>query len=667
MSSVIAFVPRSDLTAQHNVAAFVKLCREQLTALGANLEFDKDIWDLTAYLQSKADRTSKRLYFSRFGSERGSMEDPLGRAFSDFAKSYIRYTYAVRPTIALGRRLLALQALESALTKTQGETDPTRITAQTLNVAAQLVVDRFGPDASYQTGREMKNLVDFMRRKRMLAVPITWKNPISKPPHTTRIGPDFEARRDKRLPDVEALRAITSIFRLSNVMSDVLVSSTCAVLCSAPDRISEVLLLPEVCDVTKKDSTTGKTLHGLRWFPAKGGPPQVKWPASVMSDTMREAVGNIRHYTNQAREVARWYELNPKKLYLPADLEHLRGAPELTMSQVHQIVFETEDPDGILGGNWCREKKLKLTKFGGRVYIPFQLVESALLAMLPADFPIADKDTGLKYSEMLFLVQRNALHAQRGTYRSVVEPVVYQNIVKRLSGDTVSNIFARFGYFKADGTPLSVGTHQFRHYLNTLAQAGGMSQEDIAYWSGRKSEIQNDNYDGVSGNDLLELAEAATSSSAPKSTAVATRTFALIPRSAWKELGIEAGHTTEFGYCLHDFSMLPCQLHLDCLNCDEQVCVKGDLIREENIRRQRAETESLLKTAESAYGEGEAGSNRWVDHQKKTLTHLNELCNLLDDPKIEVGAAIRLSRIIPPTKLQQSADKIRIAGSPKTR
>ena len=73
MSSVITFVPRSDLTAQQNVAAFVELCRERLTTFGANLEFDKDVWDLTDYLQSKADRSSKRMYFSRFGSAKGSI------------------------------------------------------------------------------------------------------------------------------------------------------------------------------------------------------------------------------------------------------------------------------------------------------------------------------------------------------------------------------------------------------------------------------------------------------------------------------------------------------------------------------------------------------------------------------------------------------------------
>jgi hypothetical protein len=456
---------------------------------------------------------------------------------------------------------------------------------------------------------------------------------------------------------------VAAIFRQATEASDVLVSSTCAVLCSAPDRISEILLLPEVCKVTQINSSTGQMTYGLRWFPAKGGPPQVKWAATVMAYVLKEAVTKIRAQTARARELAKWYERNPRRLYLPDHLEHLRGAPSLTMAEVHQIVFDTEEPDGLLGGTWCRQHKLKLQKSDGRAHLSFEALEEFLLSLLPDGFPLADVTTGMKYSEMLFVVQRNALHAQRGTYRSVFETVDYQNIIRRLSGDTVSNIFARFGYFNADGSPISIGTHQFRHYLNTLAQAGGMGQIDIAFWSGRKSVMQNDAYDHVSGNDLLALADAATGKSDSTSTAIVTRTFSLITRAEWKNLGVEAGHTTEFGYCLHDFSMLPCQLHLDCINCDEQVCVKGDQVREANIRRQLSETRSLLEAAEAAYGEGAAGSNRWVEHQRTTLARLEALCSLLDDREIPVGAAIKLFGINPPSKLQQSADRIRISRS----
>ncbi len=37
-----------------------------------------------------------------------------------------------------------------------------------------------------------------------------------------------------------------------------------------------------------------------------------------------------------------------------------------------------------------------------------------------------------------------------------------------------------------------------------------------------------------------------------------------------------AVHATEFGYCVHDYMMSPCDKFRDCINCNEQVCVKGE-------------------------------------------------------------------------------------------
>jgi hypothetical protein len=226
MSSIITFVPRSELSAQKNLADFIVTCRENLTALGADLAFESNVWDLTAHLKSKARRGTKRIYYSKFNSTRGEANTPMEKEFLDFAKSYIRYTYAVRPTCKLHIRLLALQAVEASLFEAQGLADPTRLNVQTLNRAAQLVENRFEAGTSYQVGSSLAALVDFMRRKHMLLVSFSWKNSLPRPTHATRIGPDFEERRDRKLPSVHALGAIAAIFHKATEASDVLVSST---------------------------------------------------------------------------------------------------------------------------------------------------------------------------------------------------------------------------------------------------------------------------------------------------------------------------------------------------------------------------------------------------------------------------------------------------------
>ncbi len=658
MPDVITFVPRSEVNARENLEDFVRACRNELTAFGSTLNFTDDVWDISQYAKQKARDSAVQLYFSKFGSR----DKPMSGEFINFAKAYIRYTFSIRPSVQLQKRMRALQAVEAAMLQAHGAAVPSQLTTSVLNQAVVLLEDHYSQATAYSIALEIEALTDFLRRKWMLTVPITWSSPVARPANETRIGSAFEERRNKRLPSAEALGAIASIFRMATATSDVLVSSACAILSSAPDRISEVLLLPERCEATQATSTPGQTAYGLRWFPSKGGKPMVKWAVPVMTDILKEAISRIRGETEGARELARWYEQHPGKLYLPSHLEHLRGAERLSMPEVHEIVFEVDQPVGNLGGSWCRYHKLPLVNFDQRSHLPFAVLEEYLLKMLPTSLPVVDAATGMKFSEMLFVVKRNALDTQKERYRCVFEAVDYGNILRRLSGNTTANIFSRFGFTDVSGAPLEITTHQFRHYLNTLSQAGGLSQTDIALWSGRKSEMQNDAYDHISGRDLLALAHATTDSSKESvpGTTVSVRRFSLIRRAEWKKMGMTSAHTTEYGYCVHDFSMLPCQLHLDCINCDEQVCIKGDGVREENIRTLQAETRALLAAAEEATEDGEAGANRWVEHQRTTLARVDQLCSIFDDSNVPEGAAIRLGGVAPPTRLQQSADRLRI-------
>lgn len=153
---------------------------------------------------------------------------------------------------------------------------------------------------------------------------------------------------------------------------------------------------------------------------------------------------------------------------------------------------------------------------------------------------------------------------------------------------------------------------------------------------------QNRAYDHQSDRDVLALVRLAVGDDQSSvGTLAHLQKAMLIRRDEFARLKVPTAHTTEFGYCIHDFSMLPCQLHQDCLNCDEQVCIKGDVVREANRRRHRDETRTLLAAAEAAVAEAFAGADRWREHQRKTLERLDQLCGILDDPCIPSGTVIR--------------------------
>lgn len=216
-----------------------------------------------------------------------------------------------------------------------------------------------------------------------------------------------------------------------------------------------------------------------------------------MAGVAEEAIGKIRRLTDEAREVARWYEKNPTQLYLPEGMEHFRTREWLSMNDLSEILYAVP-MERHASPRWCDANGVTKRIREKRACVRFADVEAAVLRLLPRGFPVADSTTGLKYSDALFVIQRNALATRGGRFRCVIELVTNADIGSRLgqlSTSGIKSIFDRFGFYEEDGSSIHVTTHQFRHYLNTLAQAGGMSQLDIAKWSGRKDVRQNRHYD----------------------------------------------------------------------------------------------------------------------------------------------------------------------------
>jgi len=380
-----------------------------------------------------------------------------------------------------------------------------------------------------------------------------------------------------------------------------------------------------------------------------------------MSSVVREAVRRLNDLSAEARRVARWYERNPKSMFIPPHLEHFRGG-DLSIAELGEILF-VESVSPATTRAWCLGNGVPVEKRRGRIVAKFTNVEAAVISFLPRGFPWLDVDSGLRYSEALCVVRRNELHRTKRTFRCVIEAPDQNFISTGLGGRTehgFKSVFDHLGYFDSDGSPIVIRTHQFRHYLNTLAQAGGMSELDIAKWSGRSDIRQNDSYNHVSDRDVqARLVGLRQERQRESVTELATDPLpqvrvSLIPRDKFKEMGIQAAHTTDFGVCVHDFVMSPCALHRDCTNCNEQVCIKGDEIGDANTRAKLAETTSLLAEAEAADAEGVYGASRWVEHQRLTLTRLSELVAILDDPQVPPGALIRLTHIRPASRVRQA-------------
>lgn len=206
-----------------------------------------------------------------------------------------------------------------------------------------------------------------------------------------------------------------------------------------------------------------------------------------------------------------------------------------------------------------------------------------------------------------------------------------------------ATIFDRHGYYAKNGERVKLSSHQARHLLNTIAQRGGLSNLEIARWSGRADVKQNRTYNHMTEYELVGMAERLDPTKAlfgpvgevPKHLPVIMQEFNTLEHAAV--------HATEYGYCVHDYTMSPCEKFRDCVNCIEQVCIKGDDTEKlDRIKKRLEKSERLFFLADAAVESGEMGADRWYQYHKKTVTRLRELVAILENPDIENGAQIKL-------------------------
>ncbi|MBN2680048.1 integrase [Acidithiobacillus montserratensis] len=657
MSNIVHFVPKVGVSAKDNLAEFIECCRSQLTVFGDTLPFDSNVWDVSSTIELKATTHRTRLKFSTMDSSSRSEWVPMASPFLSFAKAYLRYRQALSPVKGFGERLGALRVLDYVL---QG-LHPSELNGEHLNRAVNVLRERYSPAMAYNTSRQLETIVGFMADHQLLHHAFIWRTPlVSRLDKRVRVGAEFDRHRIEKMPSPAAFNALGTIFSMASEPVDVLVSSVAALLCAAPNRINEILLLPEQCEVTGSD-TSGQSIYGLRWWPAKGSEPMIKWVLPSMTDVVKDAIAKLRALSAPGRKIAAWYEAHPGQLYLPESLEHLRHREWLTLAELAEVLSEES---AFKPHQFCTSYKVptELRKSSDQnnltSHVQFKDIEQTLLSLLPTGFPWVNKELRLRFSQALFVLNRNQLTPHKSTYRSIIHPVMHGDIGSRFGRILNRSIFEKFGFREDDGSPIQLHTHQFRHYLNTLAQMSGLSQMDIAKWSGRKDVRQNSAYDHLSDRDVMALArETARTSQKGFSVLGRIRPDTLIRRDEFARLKVPTAHTTEYGYCIHDFAMLPCHLHQDCLNCDEQICVKGDEAETQALRRFRDETRRLLAEATLAEADCEYGANKWVAYQRRTLARIDQLCAILEDPNVPVGAVIMSAAVAPASRLEQALEQ----------
>ncbi|MFY0729647.1 integrase [Pseudomonas sp. NFX15] len=638
MTEIFHFAARSGLTARQNVSDFIELCRSHFP--GSSEEWSSLHWP--------------GISFSKLGTYPRLVnlgEARLSDDFVDFAKSWISYRQVHRPKKMYTYEMLALRAVERALLESTTTAEIWRCNIRVMDDAAIIVRNNFSHSTAYSGGLVLEQFADFLSSHRLAKDNLKdWRSPIPRyEQRGIQLGEDGNAHRNKRLPKDAALYAVAEIFA-GNPQSprDILTTSFVAMLMCAPSRGSEILSLPITAEVGPGDlgvdwKEDGPTPYGWRFYSAKNFEGDIKWIPESMVEIAKTAFNRIKELTEPGRQLAKWVENNPNKFYRHDTCPDVDEDQPLTKVQAAMALGFNPDSCQYDVPKYLAGRGLA-THNGAHT---LRSLWSYVMSRLPKDFPWLDKERRVRFSEALFCSLKSQAESCRVTnpveFRILKLYFFLNELAPSKSGGHQS-IFDRHGYVGGDGQRLRLTTHQPRHLLNTSAQRGGLPQDEIAKWSGRANPAQNRVYNHLSDAETISvIRDQLQSASPPPSVEVVKLNNSPVSAEQFLSNRIPAVHVTEFGFCVHDFVIMPCVKYRDCINCTEQICVKGDQAKLDRLKLRLSRLKTVLALAMAEAEEPAVGSDRWITHHQKTITHLEELIGHLSNEQLPDGSLVRLA------------------------
>lgn len=659
---------KNDKARAANLAEYIRTAKNEHGIF--DVEWTNPYWESVGYFvkQSHAPKGSLKSSFP---------EDAcLDHTFIDFAKAYVTERHLSNPGESRSghiKRLQTLRSLESSLLEIRGNADPLLMDLAVFDKAAEIARKNLKRGGAHRVGCEIKKLAGVMVGRGILPVICNeWASP-NKPPKYASFGVDTAAEiaRQKKLPDPEALGALAAIFNRNldpadtRLQRDIYTTSVTALLMCAPSRGQEIHRLPANLTFEATDKF-GDDQLGLRLHASKGYGAYVKWVWSEMVPVAEKAILRLKAITEEARTLALHLE-NPStcsKFYRHTDCPEVLDDEPLTEVQMALALgFNLNNPRPLLNKNG-------LSRIG-RSYTLQTLWTDFVLPRhrkLHPHFPyVSEKDKalgskgGLKYSDALFCMRANQLSTAKGTSPVTLWIPNLQTYNFEVGpSNSCTSIFDRYGYAASDGSPFKLTSHQMRHLLNTEAHRSGLTDEQIAHWSGRKDIGQNSAYDHRSVSEHIEQARPivekvqaslALTKDQVKDVSLTHGQWQIKikfkPRSCEDIADIQphlTGLATLYGECHHDWAFTPCEGFVHCLDCNEHACIKGNdedaqtkLRKLETLKQQVMNQVTRAKQASI----GDVDAQDWLQTQEKYAAKVDELIAILTNPSVPDGSAIR--------------------------
>lgn len=578
-NNIILFTPKSEVEANKNVEDFIAFV-ETLNPLNETMDYASPYW-------------KGAVNFTKLGvsSKDRSESNLLHFTFMRFAKAYLLYSQTHNRAKTFNE-MKAIRAIEHVMMNLNGSVDISKVNLNILNQAATKIESSYSSDAAYHGGSHLEKLKDFLVDKKIIK-PIIWVNSIERGENVIeKVGEIGEAHRLKKLPDENALLAIAEIFSYGVKdlsPKDIFTTSSIAILLAAPARASELFYLKKDCIHEDTDRSGNKAL-GLKWYSGKGYGYEVEWIPNSMESIVREAVKRLIDLTNPSREYAKELEID----------------------------------------------KSNITKLKNISLFPYVKYDT-------------DSNVRVKWSEALysmFLYQMNNVRTTDScnlwipSIDTLSEDLSSTKKMNKLGEKVnIKSIFERHNY-----PSYSIKTHQIRHLLTSIAKINGMETELLTKWSGRADVKHNRVYNHTTPEQYNDtLAKILGNKISENNSLFSIEVF---KPSSIQEINTNTSltlHQTEFGVCIQSYITSPCTKHRNCITCSEQVCIKGEDIKLERLKKRLAMDESILEADKLAVKDGSYGADRHYNQRLDTIKICKELIEKLSDESLPEGTLIKVS------------------------
>ncbi|WP_394244753.1 integrase [Vibrio astriarenae] len=451
------------------------------------------------------------------------------------------------------------------------------------------------------------------------------------------------------------------------------------------DNTGKVTEESEDADGDELDLAATIQIKGIKWYSGKEFGHAHKWIPTCMYGVVETAVERLRAQSEPARKFAKMLEDSssfPRHELCPSVPEtQLLTKDEAAMALGLDMSKYGDLSDAANRKSWqsARNGLLKRKGIERKDYqVTLQDLNLILRNNLPEGFPYIPFGKGngyvrVKWSESLYAGFANCLDTAKSniptelyiptinTLNEDLAPTKKKNSATGALSTGTLSIFQRWGH-----GDLSMTSHQVRHMLDTMAAVNGMDGEQRAKWAMRSDPKHNRYYDHTTpeeyGADFIEEREKELVSQGlmdnPATGTTQIQVQVATPRTL-QELNTKAAltaHTNEFGICVTSYMAEPCTKYRDCINCDKQVCEKGDDGKCHRIRQRLKDEKKLLKMDKKAVDEGVQGAAQFYERRKLTTERCEQLLAMMEDPSIEDGSLIRLLNVEDVTQLDRAMD-----------